>query len=1025
MAEFLIFAVGETLKKGLSLVAEEVSLTWGFREDLTRLGDSWRVIESLLRAAEQQPVRYDVVWWLNKLKNIAFDAEDVLDEIAYEGLRRKVELQNRMGKKVRDFLSRSNPIAFRLKMAHKVKKINLLLEQIKRDASLMGLVGIVDPAPQPRRARETTSFVDDSEVVVGRQNEVSDMVKMLIDSGNQGVLSIVPIVGMAGLGKTTVAQLVYHNDEVKNHFHPRMWVCVSENFEFKRILCECLESLDRTSGRMDNLDTILHKLREKLGGKRYLLVLDDVWNTDDDKWESLKDSLLRINNTTMGSKIIVTTRDDRVASIMGTLPSHCLGELSIEDCWSIFKNKAFANDGVEMTPELEEIGREIVIKCACIPLAAKVLGSMMHSKREKHEWELIQKSEIWKADNRIMQVLKLSFDNLQSPSLKQCFAYCSILQKDSDIEKDVLIQLWMAQGFLQPSPKSNLEMEDLGNEYFNTLLGNSLFQEATKDKYDNYSNCKMHDLVYDLAESILRFGNWISELNEENDELEIQHLRLDPRREIPEKCATTKVRSLFLMENNVLGDMLNFKSLRVLTLNGWGIDKLPISVGKLKKLRYLDVSWTKIKEFPKSIGKLYHLQTLRLEGCVCLKGFPNELKNLINLRHICFFQNYEWKKMVVGISCFFQNYECKKMPVGIGQLTCLQTLPYFYVGQEKGPRIGELGSLNKLSGELTIDNLRHVKDGEEARKAKLSDKQNIHTLNLIWGWQRESNNNDEHVLEGLQPHPNLKSLSICGFGGDKFPSWIMTMSIVSLTINKCPSLNSFASIHGLTSLHRLKISRCDRLSSLPSGLEFCTSLEELCVFECPSLESIPGELGQLCSLRSLAIRDCGKLKCLPWEGGLRCFTQLKCLSIGGFCKELDSFPVNFEDAPEQLEVLRLWGWPKLKSLPDQLQHLTALIELNICGYDGIEALPEWLGNFSSLEYLYILKCENLVDLPPPEAMRRLTKLKDLKIYECPHLEKRCANKSGLECSKIFGVPIRNMSPENHWIWQIREVRLNQ
>ncbi|KAK9286622.1 hypothetical protein L1049_015022 [Liquidambar formosana] len=710
-----------------------------------------------------------------------------------------------------------------------------------------------------------------------------------------------------------------------------------------------------------------------------------------------------------------------------------------------------------MTSDLVKIGREIVKKCAGVPLAAKVLGGMMRFKKEIHEWVLIQENGIWNIEedeNRIFRVLKLSFDNLRTPSLKQCFAYCSMFPKDYSIEKNELIQVWMAQGFLQPSQERNVEMEDLGNKYFNTLLVNSLLQDATKDAYDNYEYCKMHDLVHDLAQSMS------SESNTVNDELE---------------RSATKMRTLFQMDNVVRDMLLNFKGLRVLNLKETGIEELPLSIGELKHLRYLDVSGTRIKEFPKSIGKLYHLQTLRAE-IWNLEEFPKELKNLINLRHI-----------------YYYHYRITKMPAFMGQLTSLQTIPVFYVGQEKGHQIEELGRLNKLRGELRIYNLEHVNSGE-AKKANLIGKTKIDQLAFKWGDERESNDNNENVLEGLQPHPYLKSLEIWGFGGDKFPSWIsnslllnnlvmieliecnkceklptlgqlpflreifiLSMSNVKcigtefygsrndgtsvsssetsralfpalkkftlvnmknlrewkeevgvvfprleeLTVEECPSLESIPSINGLTSLRELKICRCDRLTSPPNGLESCTSLEILTLYECPNLESVPQDLRDLCSLRSLKILECGKLKSLP-----RCHTRLRYLNIGGLWEGIDSFPnFNLEDF-QRLEVLRLCGWPKLKSLPRQLHHLTSLRKLSINGFDGLETLPEWLGNLSSLETLDIKDGQNLANLPPREAMRRLTKLERVHICKCPHLEELCANNSELECSEIFGAPVQ-------------------
>ena len=194
-------------------------------------------------------------------------------------------------------------------------------------------------------------------------------------------------------------------------------------------------------------------------------------------------------------------------------------------------------------------------------------------------WRVIQKSTIWdltEEEKRISLVLKLSFDELKSSSLKQCFAHCSMFIKDFKIKKDDLINLWMAQGLLHPSPnKSNLEMEDIGNEYFNILLKNSFFQDVENDWLGDIISCKMHDLVHDLAEHVSK-----AKSNDSNETRHMAHIPTSVLQGIPERSAH-KLRSLFL-NVQVLGVLPNFRGLRVLKLNEAHIEELPISIGKLK-----------------------------------------------------------------------------------------------------------------------------------------------------------------------------------------------------------------------------------------------------------------------------------------------------------------------------------------------------------------------------------------------------------------------------------------------------------
>ncbi|XP_050380771.1 putative disease resistance protein RGA3 isoform X2 [Argentina anserina] len=1289
MAEFLTFGAQELLRKVASLAAQEFNLVWGFNGEITKLRESLVMLEAMLQDAEhpRQNQGEAVKIWLKKLENMAQQADDVLDDYGYELLRRKVQVRSQMKKMVQDFFSLSNPVVFRVKMAHKIKKINSSLDELTKKASAIGLVVNLSLDATTSHGitidRETYSIVkQDENNIIGRDDVVADAVQTLIKSNpkQESNLSVMAIVGMGGLGKTTLAKSIYHESEIGRHFKKKIWICVSTIFEVRSILRGILESLEPEKAAVRAIDAICKAVQEELKGKRYLLILDDVWNEDAQKWSDLMSCLLRITDA-RGCSIIVTTRSAKVAKIVETLPRCDLRKLSDDGCWLILKDKAVPDKSIPIHEDQEKIGREIAKKCGGIPLVAKVLGNIMRSKTSDG-WNSIVNSKIWEIseeEERIMSILKLSFDELKCSSLKQCFAYCSMFIKDFEMDKADLIQLWMAQGWLH-STTADMEMEDRGNEYFNILSEKSLFQDVETD-YNGNTSCKMHDLVHDLAERVSNM---------------------------------THLRSLFSKGEALGSALLTVRSLRVLNLYEADIDKLPSSIGKLTHLRYLNVMKTNVRAFPRSIGQLYYLETFKMPYHV--EEFPKMIAHMINLRYVYFGKH-------------------AMVPAGIlGTLTNLRSLPLLKVGEETGPRIEELGGLNHLRDTLSIYDLEHVRNGEEAAKAKLVDKKHIRKLTLDWKLSRASNNvdNEDDVLEGLKPHCNLESLNIQGFMGCKFPSWlllasnlkdielagcnkcervptlghlpnlrhvkianmqnlrclgsefygydqisgsttsdegntlfpklrslhidnaenlidwmeaaevmliaervtvfpclenlmlwnckqlqsapshfpslkwlqirgmnsggipiasILSSSLTTLTsltldnvrglaclpesllennqnleylfiadcpeltgivtpqsrcraslrdvcISGCPKLrclpdngllhplslknldiyhcSSLESIPipeqgGLPSLEKLKIINCAELSSLPDGIQHCTSLrgleirscpkiksipipsegfpslgrlwleqcaglsslpsglggcisledlsvtecpkvtsvpfdslnttlrylrvdnleslpnllcrftslrllgikkcqstgidlkipvslKELTIEECPNLETVPS-LDKLTSLRRLQISNCSRLTCLP--SGLA-FTRLKWLNIGPFCHELDSFPA-LQVLP-QLEELEIYGWPKLKSLPEQIQHLTSLKELWIFDFEGVEAIPEWLGNLASLTNLLIRRCKNLKYLPSVQAMRSLTKLEELTIVECSLLKERCREESGPEWPKISHIP---------------------
>ncbi|XP_022761774.1 disease resistance protein RGA2-like [Durio zibethinus] len=953
-------AVELTLSNVISLAAEQVSLAWGFKKDLRKFRVLLTMIQAMLQDAEEKHVRDGAVrLWLQELRDVAYEVHDVLDEFAYQNLQMKVKIQNQISRKLCNFISPSIPVSCRLKMGNKIKNINVSLRNINDQASQFGLQRKVgEMVPVPRGNQETHSLIGDSFNVVGREDDVFKIIDLLINSNTQQTLSVVSVVGMAGLGKTTLAKVVCNNEPIQDHFGKIMWVCVSDDFDVERIVVEMLESLSKNPCAIKNKDTVLRRIQEELGGERYLLILDDVWNENTEKWEDLKGCLLGISRN-IGSKIIVTTRSDYVAWVMGTIPEHrhYPKKLVDDECWSIIKEKAFGSASIPL--EMEVIGKDIAKKCRGVPLVARVIGGTMSNKRDKEEWLSIKNSNIWDSLERndgILHVLKLSFDRLPSPSLKQCFAYCSNFPKDFHIDREQLIQFWMAEGFLHPSQEGHhMTMEDTGNAHFKALLSNSLFQDVERDAYGNIDVCKMHDLVHDLAVFVSKEETMVLDTDSMRDTSHIRHMSVIFNGElVPDILghAAPKLHSLFSKVDvfcNFSGDL---KRLRTLKLSGAYIKKLPDSLGKLKHLRFFDISRTNVTELPKSFTQLYNLQTLRVVKS-SLEKLPRGMKNLVSMRHIYF------------------DLE-KLMPVDIGRLTCLQTLSFFFVDTEKGCRVEELGCLSQLGGKLKICNLEDVKDNAEASRANIQAKTKLYKLKLKWSYKRKCHINDKEVLEGLKPSSNLKSLTIVNYWGDDLPSWMLK--------------SEYGSDHPfpLNNLVKLKLINCKECLNVPCLGQLC-NLRVLEIDEMKKVKRIGGEFyfnrsdNKIDKTSSQGQGEATKL--FP---ALRRFILVEMESLEEWADEMDKAIIEREDVAvfPCLEELIISGCPKLKSAPIQ-RKLSSLQVLQVSYCGEISSLGDGLSASSCLKELHIQACPNLRSIPTMDGLSMC--LKELRIWDCPNL----------------------------------------
>ncbi|XP_068311083.1 putative disease resistance protein RGA3 [Pyrus communis] len=940
MADALISTLLEKLASmTYEYVAEEVKLVLNVEKEVKEFARNLKAIRAVLEDAEQKQVKEASVRdWLDNLKEISSDMVDVLDDWNGEILRQQVEKQEREGtsavvakKKVRfpivprcfccGHVGRVIP---RHKIAQEIKDLNERLTVIYKQREMYNFQ-LIEIAIQKPQTPQTSSFVDESKIF-GREEEKGSLVSKLVSDEEGRGLLIIPILGMGGMGKTTLAQQAYNDAAVKAYFHKRIWVCVSDPFDVIKI-AKAITSDESISS--NNLEHALQCMTSFIKGKKFLLVLDDVWTEDNTQWDQLKVPLMQ--NSAEGSRILVTTRKERVASkVRSTNFMINLGVLSEPHCLSIFKHMAFRNREADEDGVFGDISRKIVKKCKGLPLVAKTMGSLMCDKKTMKEWKDVLDSNIWdwkEVEEEVFRPLLLSYYDL-TPVDKCCLLYCGIFPKDYELERDILINLWMAQDYLDS--ERNKDKGIIGNIVFDNLAVRSFFQDFEKDDDSGkIIGCKMHDIVHDFVHFLTKKECLITNANQgANSEIEalggkLRHLTLtfvpDSSDSLPTSCYNCKkLRTLAVFASPACIDacfVLQLKCLRTLNLIGSSAEELPEEIGQLVHLRHLDLSENfYLRKLPDSICNLYNLYTLVIRDCTSLSNLPRNMSKLINLRHL-----------------YVMESDLEYLPKGIGRLTSLQTLDeccVFFGRNDEAFKFGDLRSLNNLRGSLRILLMGDMIDVSEVVELQLVDKKQIFNLQIQFDTRAlPTREGSLQILNALQPQEDLESLGINFVEAPTWPRWLTNLNMLRfLTLGYCINWKTVPPLGKLRFLERLTLSEMRLIKKV--GGEFLGLEDDQAAFK--SSSSIFPKLKDLWFEGMWTWKE--------WEGvrgwkkeDSKFPTIMPCLSslTLGLCNELEILPDFLCKIPIQNLTIRGCSklirrcteasgeeWPKISHIPN-------------------------------------------------------------------------------------------------------------